>query len=934
MATDISQLSNEELDALIAQQSSPATVTTKPGIENLTNEQLDALIKAQTTQQQGQVSDKSILGQAGAGIAGVARGATIGLSDPAIAGVYAGVEAVKEKAVGDQRPITEIAKEKYQEGVGAVDTLKEKYPVESTVGEIAGAFAPSPINVGSKVIGAGEAVGKIAAEKLAPGLIKSGVERAIGGAAGGIGLGATQGVANIAQGKEAPDLTTSAAIGAGAQLAAPVVVGAAKGAVKIGKSVVDTISEKLFRVSPELAKQFVARAKEILSAPTVEQFNGKIKKLIADAGGDYQILRDDITTLIKESIDNQNRHVSELSSKAFDVLDKAVGKKGQEVRIDTRAAALGMNKLKATMMPFLERTKVGGVTIDPQSAKKIQTMFDTIDSMERYIPATEVKRWIQYIDNESANIFATDPALKGSQYERGLIKFREELNKRLGNAVPEYKRFMETKVAPATRFKIQLDERFGSDGKINQALNKWEKEILTYRVPKNLEIGPRRQEIQNVVAPTESFVAGPVKDNAMVVMDQLNKMEDIVRGLKKSGPVDSTLNSFFKSNALVKQDPATGRTLIYLNQLTDENLSKIADNVQLRKMYDNIVPQKFSDLFNPAFIGLGGYGVSNMMGIDPYTVGAAIFLTGTFGPMVAKQALNGMANMQGFPTVAKLKSLPIPEDAKNKLISGFVQYVNQSSNRGPITIGSPETGLEVQKFLKQLPDPILRAKNLTSLHKDQSVDPEVAKNVMLQGMTPGEFGSLSKYLESKIAPGIKQKQPSEKAMAQPGEDNTLLTFGGYEDLITKSANETGVPVELFAALIRGESNFNPKAVSPTGAKGMAQFVKDTAIASGLKVHSDPSKDERFIPEKALPASAKLLANLYGKYNSWPLALTAYNAGETAVNNALKAAKGNEKKAISLMKKKEARQYAGKILGYYNDIVNLKSQNETSAMNLD
>ncbi len=96
----------------------------------------------------------------------------------------------------------------------------------------------------------------------------------------------------------------------------------------------------------------------------------------------------------------------------------------------------------------------------------------------------------------------------------------------------------------------------------------------------------------------------------------------------------------------------------------------------------------------------------------------------------------------------------------------------------------------------------------------------------------------------------------------------------FRGLVTSAALGAGLPPVLLAALLRSESGFDPRAVSPAGARGIAQFMPATARGLGLL---DP-----FDPREAIPAAARLLAGHLRAFGSVPLALAAYNAGPGAV----------------------------------------------------
>lgn len=93
-------------------------------------------------------------------------------------------------------------------------------------------------------------------------------------------------------------------------------------------------------------------------------------------------------------------------------------------------------------------------------------------------------------------------------------------------------------------------------------------------------------------------------------------------------------------------------------------------------------------------------------------------------------------------------------------------------------------------------------------------------------------------------------------------------------VIREEAERRGLPPPFFARLIWKESAFSPSAVSPKGARGIAQFMGATAAERGL--------DDPFDPAPALAASAHYLADLQSEFGSLGLAAAAYNAGPARV----------------------------------------------------
>ena len=119
----------------------------------------------------------------------------------------------------------------------------------------------------------------------------------------------------------------------------------------------------------------------------------------------------------------------------------------------------------------------------------------------------------------------------------------------------------------------------------------------------------------------------------------------------------------------------------------------------------------------------------------------------------------------------------------------------------------------------------------------------------------------------------------------------------------------GVPVQ-WVWLAEVESTMNPAARSPVGAAGLYQFMIPTAERFGLQTRP---VDERLVPDKSAHAAARYLKVLYKQFNSWPLALAAYNAGEGRVGRLLKKSPAKTFEAIEDSLPVETQMYVPKVM---------------------
>ena len=111
----------------------------------------------------------------------------------------------------------------------------------------------------------------------------------------------------------------------------------------------------------------------------------------------------------------------------------------------------------------------------------------------------------------------------------------------------------------------------------------------------------------------------------------------------------------------------------------------------------------------------------------------------------------------------------------------------------------------------------------------------------------------------------------------------------YMPIFEEIFDRYGLPIELKAMAII-ESSMNPRAESRVGAKGMWQFMYNTAKGYGL--HIDSFVDERMDPVKSCVAAARYLSDAYKMFGDWNLAIAAYNCGAGNVLKAIKRADGS------------------------------------------
>ena len=104
-------------------------------------------------------------------------------------------------------------------------------------------------------------------------------------------------------------------------------------------------------------------------------------------------------------------------------------------------------------------------------------------------------------------------------------------------------------------------------------------------------------------------------------------------------------------------------------------------------------------------------------------------------------------------------------------------------------------------------------------------------------------------------------------------------MANYQHVARQFARKYGLKPGIFLKQIKAESGFNPNAVSPAGAVGIAQFMPGTAKGMGVNPRD---------PISSLDGAARLMAQYVHKYGNYRDALVAYNAGPGNVGKPLPA----------------------------------------------
>jgi soluble lytic murein transglycosylase len=147
----------------------------------------------------------------------------------------------------------------------------------------------------------------------------------------------------------------------------------------------------------------------------------------------------------------------------------------------------------------------------------------------------------------------------------------------------------------------------------------------------------------------------------------------------------------------------------------------------------------------------------------------------------------------------------------------------------------------------------------------------------------------------------------------------LIYPAPYRDLLNRYAGKNGIDSRLVLSLARQESRFNPSVKSGAAARGLLQFINETALRlaeqEGMK---NFELDDVYEPEVAIRLAAREVANLLKQFPDNPYAVAAsYNTYDTNVERWIFRSRSTDIDRFTVeVALPETKDYVAKVMNNY------------------
>jgi soluble lytic murein transglycosylase-like protein len=281
---------------------------------------------------------------------------------------------------------------------------------------------------------------------------------------------------------------------------------------------------------------------------------------------------------------------------------------------------------------------------------------------------------------------------------------------------------------------------------------------------------------------------------------------------------------------------------------------------------------------------------------------------------IITQVLDGPVSQQTQRQLARIKAMNMDNNLAEELRQSQEQPQSQAQNlqqtkRRTFNLAAGSTiaaGVGTGKIFS--PSELTAFKQKTGLFKTTNVNSAVPS---LTEIPKGEIDFPMIYGASKLSASLMTDSNIQAAADAVSNQTTqedgksALSAGSeeFEALIVKVGQALGLEPALIKAVIKTESNFDEKAVSPAGAQGLMQLMPGTAKEMGV---SDP-----FNPLENIWGGARYLKKMLDTYGgNINKALAAYNWGP-----------GNYQRSGGKSLPKETRRYIEVVNRNYNNFKN-------------